>query len=108
MLGDPEVMLYFGKLFGRVQVREWIERHIGLYAQDGCAYWLVIDKASGEAVGQAGILRQQVEGQLEFGLGYIFKQAWWRRGLALEAARACLDYAFDRLRKNRVFITVRP
>lgn len=108
MLGDPEVMLYFGKLFGRVQVREWIERHIGLYAQDGCAYWLVIDKASGEAVGQAGILRQQVEGQLEFGLGYIFKQAWWRRGLALEAARACLDYAFDRLRKNRVIITVRP
>lgn len=108
MLGDPEVMLYFGKLFGKVQVEEWIARHIALYEQDGCGYWLVIDKASGEAVGQAGILRQQVEGEAEFGLGYIFKHEWWRRGLASEAARGCLDYAFDRLGKERVVITIRP
>lgn len=108
MLGDPEVMLYFGKLFGRVQVEEWIARHIALYGQDGCGYWLAIDKASGEVVGQAGILRQQLEGETEFGLGYIFKHEWWRRGLASEAARACLDYAFDRLGKERVVITIRP
>jgi len=108
MLGDPEVMLYFGKLFGRLQVNEWIERHIEMYERDGCGYWLAIDKASGEVVGQAGILRQQVDGQVEFGLGYIFKHAWWGRGLAIEAARACLDYAFDRLGKQRVIITIRP
>ncbi|MCC6591095.1 MAG: GNAT family N-acetyltransferase [Bryobacterales bacterium] len=108
MLGDPDVMLYFGKLFSHPQVREWVDRHIGLYAQDRCAYWLVYDTASGEVAGQAGILRQQIEGKTEFGLGYIFRKEWWNRGLATAASRACLDYAFDVLKLERVVVTIRP
>jgi RimJ/RimL family protein N-acetyltransferase len=108
MLGDADVMLYFGKLFGREQVRDWIERHIALYEQDGCAYWLVFEKATGKAVGQAGILRQVIEERVEFGLGYIFHKDSWGQGLASEAARACLDYAFNKLGKARIVVTIRP
>jgi RimJ/RimL family protein N-acetyltransferase len=108
MLDDTDVMLFFGRLFSRDQCADWIAQHIQRYQSDRCGYWLAIDKASGQVAGQAGILRQQLEGVSEFGLGYIFNQAFWGRGLATEAARACLRYGFHTLHLPRIVCTIRP
>lgn len=35
-------------------------------------------------------------------------RAWWNRGLATEAARACREYCFSALELERVISLVRP
>ena len=40
-------------------------------------------------------------------VGYLLERAAWHRGYATEAARACRDYAFDRLGAGEVFSIIR-
>jgi RimJ/RimL family protein N-acetyltransferase len=44
----------------------------------------------------------------EIGLGYIIHRPFWRRGFALEAARASMDYAVNKLGRTCVVALVRP
>ena len=40
-------------------------------------------------------------------VGYLFCREFWHRGFATEAARACRDFAFDKLGAGEVFSVVR-
>ena len=40
-------------------------------------------------------------------VGYIFNRAYWHRGCAAEAARACRDHAFSKLGAREVFSIIR-
>lgn len=57
---------------------------------------------------QVGLLRRLVDNVEELAIGYMIHRPFWRRGLAMEAATACLDYAFDRLEQRRVISLIRP
>jgi RimJ/RimL family protein N-acetyltransferase len=85
----------------------WIENQQERYAKDGYGYWLALDKSTGEVIGQAGLVRQEVDGVSEAGLGYIIHHPYWRRGLAIEAAAASVNYAFE-IGKRRVIALIRP
>ncbi len=78
------------------------------YARHGHGLWLVLDKANGQPVGQAGLLIQNVEGVEEKEVGYLIHRPSWRRGFATEAARACLDHAFNLLGRQQVISLIRP
>ena len=55
-------------------------------------------------IGQCGLTWQEADGRTVLEVGYLFSQAYWHRGYATEAARACRDFAFDTLwRQNGVF-----
>jgi RimJ/RimL family protein N-acetyltransferase len=41
-------------------------------------------------------------------VGYLISRPFWRRGFATEAARACRDYAFMVLARDRVISLIRP
>ena len=41
-------------------------------------------------------------------IGYIFDDAVWGQGYAFEAARACVDLAFDRFSIDTLYATIRP
>ena len=60
------------------------------------------------AVGQVGLLMCTVEGIGEAALGYLIHRAFWRRGIATEAAAACLEYGFHTLGKTRIISLIRP
>jgi RimJ/RimL family protein N-acetyltransferase len=47
-------------------------------------------------------------GAVEVGLGYIIQRPFWRKGFALEAAAASMDYAINALQRNRMVALVRP
>jgi len=108
VLAHPLVMFFWPKPYTRNEAAEWIRRQQERYARDGYGYWLVLDKASGQPIGQAGLLAQQVDGVEELCIGYIIHRPFWRRGFATEAALACRDYAFGKLGKERIFVLVRP
>lgn len=108
MVAHPEVMHFWPMTYNRTEAEGWIRRQLERYAQDGYGYWLVVNKASGQPIGQAGLLRQEFDDATQTGIGYIIHRPFWRQGYATEAAMGCRDYAFEKLGKKRLVVLVRP
>jgi len=108
LLAHPEVMHFWPKPYTRDEAEAWTRRQQDRYARDGYGYWLALDKANGQPIGQAGLLSQDVDGVIEVGIGYIIHRPFWRQGYATDAAAHCRDYAFEKLGKERIVVMVRP
>jgi ribosomal-protein-alanine N-acetyltransferase len=108
MLAHPEVMRYWPRPYTPKEAVEWIDRHRERYRTHGYGYWLAIEKANRQPVGQAGVLMQEVGGVEETGIGYMLHRPFWGQGFATEAARGCLHYAFETLGRDRVVVLIRP
>jgi len=73
---------------------------------DGDPPWMnlvVEEKATGEAIGTVGIGVRRVGPHRQGVIGWAFGCAYQGRGLATEAARALIDYAFLRLGLHRIW-----
>ncbi len=75
MLADPEVMRYYSKCYTRDEAAAWVQRSMDRYARHGHGLWLVSDKATGQAVGQVGLVTQTVRGLEEREVGYLLNSA---------------------------------
>ena len=80
----------------REQCEEWFRRSYERYEKDLGGMNVLIDKSSGELVGQCGLLVQEVDGITELEIGYSVIPRFWGKGYATEAAQKCRDYAFSR------------
>ena len=94
--------------FKKSETRKWLNRQYARYQKDGYGYFAVLLKDSGKMIGQAGLLKQDINGEAVVEIGYIFDDRVWRQGYAFEAARACMDLAFHRFGIDRLYATVRP
>jgi len=108
VLGDPVAMQYYPAAFDRSTVEGWIARNINRYQRDGHSFWAMLLKSSGELIGDCGCALQEVEGRNEIEVGYHVRRELWNNGYATEAARACMEYAFNRLEAERVISMIRP
>lgn len=108
VLSDAESMRYYPKPFDYGMVQTWIEQNLLRYAQYGCGLWAMVLKATGEVIGDCGLVWQDVEGQQELEIGYHVRRDLQRQGYATEAASACRDYAFNILKSDRVISLIRP
>jgi RimJ/RimL family protein N-acetyltransferase len=108
MLADAEVMRFYRKCYSREESAAWVDRQRERYARDGHGLWLVLDRETGEPVGQVGLVAQQVDDVTEPEVGYLIHRPHWRRGFAAEAATATRDYAFGSLDLPRVISLIRP
>ena len=108
MLADPEVMRYYPRCCSREESEAWIQRQRARYARDGFGFWLTTARKTGEPVGQAGLLMQDLDGVMQVGLGYLIHRPFWRRGFANEACAGILDHAFKNLGMGRVVCPIRP
>ncbi len=59
-----------------------------------------VRKDTGKMIGYI-LFHEFDEGVYE--MGWIFNRRFWRQGLAFEACRAVLDYAFDRMDAHKIF-----
>ena len=70
--------------------------------------WATIDKETDEFIGRCGLLPWTIDGRSEVEVAYLLARAHWGQGLATEAARAILDYAFDELHLSRLICLIDP
>lgn len=97
LLGDREALTHWGEPLDRAGALAWIERNIARYEADGFGRCAIVERATGELVGDCGLIRTEVEGAAEVELGWIVRRASWGRGYAPEAAAAWRDLAFAQL-----------
>ena len=104
--GDPEVMRFIpGGPNGSLEAaRTRLEQYAAAHDSRGFSFWAVVERASGEVIGDAGfgVFRQTRD--LE--LGYTFRRDRWGRGYATEAAQACLAAGFGHLGVTRIVAVV--
>lgn len=94
---DAETMLHIGdrKPYESIEIaREFLNWAVPYQLKMGFSRWAVIEKESGEIIGSCGFAIQET-GEVE--LGYVFAREVWGKGFATEAARACLQYGFDKI-----------
>jgi len=70
--------------------------------------WATIHKESGKFIGRCGLLPWEIDGKLEVEVAYLLDKAFWHQGLATEAARSILTYAFDKLELERIICLIEP
>ena len=100
LLNTSTVMAHLG---GVKEIHEIEAKHaksMALYAKEGFSFLFMIEKATGEMVGHCGIKRVDNPLAANVGdheVGWLVREDRWRRGLAEEAMRAVLDWAFTRV-----------
>lgn len=100
LLNTPTVMARLG---GPKELHEIEAKHaksMQLYAQRGFSFLFLIEKATGEMVGHAGIKlvdNPHAPNQGEHEIGWLVREDRWRLGYAEEAIRAVIDWAFGRV-----------
>lgn len=82
-------------------VREAVES-----SEEGLGIWVAIEGTTGAIAGFCGLIRRERNGDPE--LLYGLAPAFWKRGLATEAAKASLAYAFGMLGAARVTAAMDP
>ena len=63
LLQDPEVMYAYEGAFSDQEVQVWLDKMFRRYENDGFALWAVVEKGSGELIGQCGITYQEYNGR---------------------------------------------
>jgi ribosomal-protein-alanine N-acetyltransferase len=113
MDSDPDVHLYIENK--PVKSIDEITKVIGIlktqYQENGIARWAVVEKASNECVGWAGLkyFKTPLNHHHNFyELGYRFKKKHWGKGFATESSVAILNYGFKHLNIDSVFAITDP
>jgi ribosomal-protein-alanine N-acetyltransferase len=107
--GDPEVtaLLVAGQPWTREEVLGRLGAEIACEREHGVQYWPVFLKAGGEHVGCCG-LRPRDPDRGIWELGAHLRGKFWGQGLAAEAARAVIRFAFQELGAAALFAGHHP
>ncbi|MHC5373656.1 GNAT family N-acetyltransferase [Enterococcus sp. LJL120] len=103
-LADPEVMYAYEHGFSEAEVKNWLQWNLTSYQENQFGLWAMELKAIGEIIGECGLTSQQVAGKNYLEIGYHLQKSFWGHGYAIEAARACKEYAFEHLTNEVVSI----
>lgn len=94
VLADSDIMRHYPYAFDEARVRDWIERNINRYRENGFGLWAVCLKESGEVIGDCGLTLQNINGKMLPEIGYHIRRDCQHKGYAKEAAKAVCDWAF--------------
>lgn len=104
---DPEVHKYLGhKTVTHLSESEDIVKHVQRqYLENGIGRWAVIDKATNEFIGWAGLKYEKNirKNTHYYDLGYRLKRKFWGKGIAMEASVEALKYGFNQMNLTEIF-----
>jgi [ribosomal protein S5]-alanine N-acetyltransferase len=105
--GNEETTRLIGGPFSPAQIAERLQREISTIREFKVQYWPMFLLRTGELAGCGGLRPYKLEeGILE--LGFHLLPDYWGQGLAVEAARGIITYAFDSLGAKALFAGHHP
>jgi RimJ/RimL family protein N-acetyltransferase len=109
VLGDPETMRFFSIWLAKSvdNARGFIRWVTGMERDFGYSFWAVVEKQTGEVIGDCGLAPLEGEGP-EVELGCDLRRDRWNLGFATEAGAACLEYGFRVLKLDRIIAVTHP
>jgi RimJ/RimL family protein N-acetyltransferase len=103
VMADSEVMKYSLKGPMSVeQTHDFLENVVATYDRKGFGLWALEEKSTGHVIGYCGHYFLTIDGREEVELSYRLARSHWGKGLATEAARATVHYAFEVLKLPRL------
>ena len=98
-LNSPTMRRHLGGPQERHEIERYEAASEASFARDGFGWMAMIEKASGEFVGQCGLKWVDAKGASFTGdleIGWMVREDRWRRGYAREVVIATLGWAFTR------------
>lgn len=107
ILQDEKAMYAYEGAFSDQEVQEWLDRQIYRYQKWNFGLWAAVLKETDKMIEQCGLTMQQWKDQEVLEIGYLFERSHWHQGYATEAAKACKQYAFEKLNASEVCSIIR-
>lgn len=107
ILQDEKVMYAYNGAFNDEETIAWMQKQLRRYKEYGFGLWGVVNKKSGEMVGQCGITMQEYKGLQVPEIGYLLAYKYWHNGYATEAATSCREYGFNELHFDALYSIIR-
>lgn len=107
ILQDEKAMYAYEGAFSDQEVQEWLDRQIYRYQKWNFGLWAAVLKETDKMIGQCRLTMQQWKDQEVLEIGYLFERSHWHQGYATEAAKACKQYAFEKLNASEVCSIIR-
>ena len=105
--GNAEVTSLIGGPFTAEQVEQRLNREIASMRANNVQYWPVFLLESDQHAGCAGLRPYRLDQQV-YELGFHFRPEYWGRGLAQEAGRAVIAFAFEQTGASALFAGHHP
>jgi ribosomal-protein-alanine N-acetyltransferase len=105
---DERMMATLGGVPTDAETAAYLERNLAHWSEHGFGIWILREPATGELIGRAGLRHLNIEGVAEVELGYAIVPELWGRGLATDAARACVTIGRDWLGLHSVVALALP
>lgn len=101
----PKVMRWLGGIQRKRQLRQDLAYFAAMEKREGFTFWAAERRRDNAFLGFVGLIRVEEDdcpfvGEVE--IGWRLRQDNWRQGYGYEAASAVLDYAFSRLKLQRI------
>lgn len=108
-ISDPEIqLLYCEPVYDTKQkVKELLDKYISSYEKNDYYRWAVILKETNECIGQIAYFLVDSKNhfaEIEYCIGSLFQ----RKGFATEAAKAVIQYGFNKINLHKVQICHKP
>ena len=102
---DPEVVEFFPSTYTREETLAQIDRCVRHINQYGFGFFAVERKDNGQFIGFTGLSHPRFESYFTpcVEIGWRLSKANWGFGFATEAAKACLEFGFERLNVDEIF-----
>jgi RimJ/RimL family protein N-acetyltransferase len=109
IFGDAESMRFYPRAKSFDETEAWFEKlAFRSYEESGFGLWGVVEKATGELIGDCGVTLQPTPKGEEPEIGYHLRRECLGRGYAAEAAAACRDFGLGSLGFGRIVSIVSP
>ena len=105
---DEEAMKYIGRggVLNMEQTKKGIEVFIKKQSENGYSVWGVVEKQSDKLIGHCGLNMLNDKSDIE--IAYLLAKDHWGKGYATEAAKATLNYGFEKLNLKRIIALAYP
>lgn len=107
---DPEIRRYFPDgVLSYEDTKEELEWYLNGHPQyPELGLWATVHKETGKFIGRCGLLPWEIDGKLAIEIAYLLDKNFWHQGLATEAARGIMSYAFEKINLTRLICLIDP